>query len=179
MFVAREGAAIQKCYRCGDMKPADEFAWRRKLKGRRDSFCRRCRAAYKREHYADNRQRYIREACVRKQRLAIERTGYLLQFFRRHPCADCGESDPVVLEFDHLGDDKLFDIGQALPYRNWESILAEIEKCDVVCANCHRRRTATRRGSLRSRLLTKDDRRMDREDPSWAGPDIAAGKHPS
>lgn len=83
---------------------------------------------------------------------ALERTPYLIDFFATHPCADCGENDPVILEFDHLGN-KSFDIGQALPYRNWQSILDEIAKCEVVCANCHRRRTARRRGSLRA-LLT-------------------------
>jgi len=56
-----------------------------------------------------------------------------------------------VLEFDHRRD-KLFSIGMELSRRRWQSILAEIEKCDVVCANCHRRRTALRRGSLRARL---------------------------
>jgi hypothetical protein len=61
-----------------------------------------------------------------------------------------------VLEFDHLeGEDKSFNIGQALSYRNWQSILDEIEKCDVVCANCHRRRTARRLGALRA-VLSKD-----------------------
>jgi hypothetical protein len=59
----------------------------------------------------------------------------------------------VVLEFDHLRD-KLFDIGQSLPYRNWQTILDEIAMCDVLCANCHRRRTAKRRGSRRA-LLTE------------------------
>lgn len=53
-----------------------------------------------------------------------------------------------MLEFDHLAD-KSFDIGQALSYRNWQSILDEIEKCEVVCANCHRRRTARRNGTVR------------------------------
>jgi len=77
----------------------------------------------------------------------------LINFFVAHPCVDCGEPDPVVLEFDHL-ERKAFDIGQALPYRNWQSILDEISTCEVVCANCHRRRTARRKGSLRA-LLTQ------------------------
>jgi hypothetical protein len=58
-----------------------------------------------------------------------------------------------VLEFDHIdADAKSFNIGQSLPYRNWTSILEEIKKCEVVCANCHRRRTAPRKGSLRAVL---------------------------
>ena len=76
-----------------------------------------------------------------------------MDYFAIHPCADCGERDPLVLEFDHLRD-KRFNIGSALPYRNWETILAEIEKCEVVCANCHRRRTAHRMGSVRSIVAT-------------------------
>jgi hypothetical protein len=85
------------------------------------------------------------------QALALERTTYLLDYFAAHPCMDCDERDPVVLEFDHLRD-KLFDIGHALACRSWASILSEIAKCDVVCANCHRRRTARRRGNLRMTL---------------------------
>ena len=85
----------------------------------------------------------------------LERTRYLIEYFAAHPCIDCGETDPIVLEFDHLRD-KRFDIGAALAYRNWQSILDEIEKCEVVCANCHRRRTARRRGTLRA-ILTQVD----------------------
>ena len=124
---------------------------RRRALNQRDSLCRPCRSAYGNEHYAANRERYIAQARERKQALALERTRYLLGFFREHPCVDCGELDPVVLEFDHLGD-KWFNIGQALSYRRWETILEEIAKCEVVCANCHRRRTARRRGSLRAVL---------------------------
>ena len=73
------------------------------------------------------------------------------------PCRSAyGKEHYAVLEFDHLRD-KLFDIGQALPYRNWQSILDEIAKCDVVCANCHRRRTAGRKGSLRATLAQPTD----------------------
>ena len=48
--------------------------------------------------------------------------------------------------------DKSFSIGQALSRKRRQAILDEIEKCEVVCANCHRRRTAQRRGSLRAIL---------------------------
>ena len=151
MFVMRDGSDDQQCYRCGALKPAKEFAWRRKARNQRDSFCRPCRAAYHREHYLANKQRYVDQARAQKRRLALERTKFLIDFFKTHVCVDCGEGDPVVLEFDHLRD-KSFDIAQALPYRSWQSILAEIAKCEVVCANCHRRRTARRRGSLRAVL---------------------------
>jgi hypothetical protein len=138
----------RKCGRCGRLKPIDEFAWRRKNKGQRHNYCRPCHAEYHREHYLANRQRYIDQARERKEILLLERTRFLLEYFTRHPCTDCGESDPVVLEFDHIAD-KTFTIGQVLPYRNWESILAEIEKCEVVCRNCHRRRESRRSGALR------------------------------
>ena len=157
----RDGAAFQKCYRCGKLKRADEFAWRRKNKGQRDSHCRPCRSAYGKEHYAQNRQRYIDQAAKVKRRLTRERTIYLIEFFRTHSCVDCGEQDPIVLEFDHLGD-KSFAIGPELSKRSWQSILDEMKKCEVVCANCHRRRTARRRGALRAVLTqecAQDDKR--------------------
>jgi hypothetical protein len=153
-FAMRDGAAHQVCYSCGGVKRAEEFAWRRKARNQRDSFCRGCRRAYKRGHYLANRARYIDRARAQKRRLADERTRYLLEFFVAHPCVDCGERDPVVLEFDHLRD-KEFDIGRELSRRSWHSILEEMAKCDVVCANCHRRRTARRRGSLRA-VMTRE-----------------------
>jgi predicted RNA-binding protein YlxR (DUF448 family) len=139
------------CCRCGETKPVSEFAWRRKAKGQRDTFCRPCRSAYGRTHYEANKQRYIAQAAVVKRRLALERTRFLLKFFETHPCVDCGETNPVVLEFDHLRD-KSFSIGGQLTTRSWQAILDEIEKCEVVCANCHRIRTAERRGTVRGLL---------------------------
>ena len=116
--------------------------------------CRPCRAAYKHEHYSANKARYIAQAAESKKRLRLERTKLLLEYFEAHPCRNCGESDPVVLDFDHQGD-KTFAIGEVLTYRRWERILEEIVKCEVVCANCHRRRTARRRGSLRAVMAAK------------------------
>lgn len=92
----------------------------------------------------------------------------MIEYLRGHPCRDCGESDPVVLDFDHLpGFAKRFEIARAVgaSTRSWASILAEIEKCEVVCANCHRRRTARRAGH-RKHLLSRGER---------VGPDTVVG----
>ena len=147
MFV--HGATV-KCYRCGELEPITDFAWRRKP-GQHDSLCRPCRSAYGKEHYAANRQRYIDQARTVKHKVRLQRTAYLIAYFDTNPCVDCGERDPVVLEFDHLRD-KSFSIGFGLTQRRWQRILEEIDKCEVVCANCHRRRTARRRGSVRMML---------------------------
>jgi hypothetical protein len=128
-----------------------EFSWRRIAIGQKDTYCRPCRSAYGKEHYAANRQRYIDLEAKRKRARAQKRMRFLIEYFETHPCVDCGERDPLVLQFDHLRD-KCFDIGSQLPDRNWQSILNEIEKCEVVCANCHRRRTALRLGSVRAVL---------------------------
>ena len=63
---------------------------------------------------------------------------------KSNPCVDCNEADPIVLEFDHRDDvEKIAEVGKLVAngYK-WETIKEEIDKCDVRCANCHRRRTA-------------------------------------
>lgn len=145
-----ENAPLRRCGRCGEEQPFANFNWRRRGKGQYDNYCRPCRAAYKREHYLRNRQRYIDQAKVRRTALAHERYAFLIAHFETHPCTDCGESDPLVLEFDHLGDDKLFNIAQGVRDRGWGKFVEEIAKCEVVCANCHRRRTARRAGFVRA-----------------------------
>jgi hypothetical protein len=160
LFVMRDGSAFQKCYRCGELKPADAFAWRRRARNQRQSYCRDCWSEYHREHYRANKERYKAYARERKRRIRHERMIFLVEYFKTHPCCDCGETDPLVLEFDHLRD-KEFDVSHSLPFRRWETILAEIAKCEVVCANCHRRRTARRAGFVRFLLAQAGMRTSD------------------
>jgi hypothetical protein len=140
---------MRMCGRCKRRKSVEDFAWRRKARGQRDNYCGACRAKYKQEHYAANRQRYIDAARQRNRKVIEKRVAYLASFLQEHPCVDCGETDPVVLEFDRLRD-KEFSIGKGIRDRAWQSVLAEMDKCDVVCANCHRRRTARRGSFLRA-----------------------------
>jgi hypothetical protein len=144
----------QRRSRCGERKAAEEFAWRNVALGRRDTYCRSCRAEYKQEHYAKNRSRYIANAAARNAREHERRTQYLLDFLATHPCVDCGEADPIVLEFDHLND-KLFNISAGIRDRAWAAVLEEMAKCEVVCANCRRRRSAARGRHLRAAVLRR------------------------
>lgn len=75
-----------------------------------------------------------------------ERYEFVWAYKSEHPCVDCGEADPIVLDFDHIGDDKLGNIADLVARAvGWDRILAEIAKCEVRCANCHRRVTYYRR----------------------------------
>jgi hypothetical protein len=135
-----------RCSRCGEEKPRESFTW--SLSKGRDCYCRPCRAAYGREHYERNRKRYIRLAGLRSRKEIERRQALVVQYLEEHPCIDCGETDVVVLDFDHLSD-KSFNVSYGIRYLRWETVLKEIEKCEVVCANCHRRRTAQRSRSGR------------------------------
>jgi hypothetical protein len=75
----------------------------------------------------------------------------LLDYLRDHPCVDCGERDPVVLDLDHVRDKVANVSAMVYARRPWSVIAAEIAKCEVRCAKCHRRRTAERLGTFRLR----------------------------
>lgn len=84
------------------------------------------------------------------QRVHVQRNiWYVLSYLAAHPCVDCGEDDPVVLEFDHVQTDKVASISD-LVHKGYklELIVAEIEKCEVRCANCHRRAHHRRRRDI-------------------------------
>ncbi|MBI3306005.1 hypothetical protein HYZ82_02620 [Candidatus Nomurabacteria bacterium] len=67
----------------------------------------------------------------------------LLEYLSSKSCKDCGEKDPIVLDFDHKDRSKKFkSVCHMLSgHYSWESVLKEIEKCDIRCSNCHRRKT--------------------------------------
>jgi hypothetical protein len=104
------------------------------------SYCRTCQKEYDAAWYRANRAR--RQAKVKADRAT--HIAWLDSLKEGKPCADCGRVyPPYVMEWDHLpGTVKklvLADTRRAAHSR--ERILAELEKCELVCANCHRERT--------------------------------------
>lgn len=104
--------------------------------------CERVRSWRKRnpEKYKAITARYNR-----KKRIELrDETRRVIREVKSKPCADCGVSYPYfVMDFDHR-DDKQFTISRPTSYHNIGQLMAEIAKCDIVCANCHRIRTHSR-----------------------------------
>ena len=137
------GGRVLTCYMCGETKPEADFAFDDMAKGTRQRHCRKCQAAYRRAHYLANRDTYIRREVARIKRYRLENRPLMLAYLRGHPCVDCGESDPVMLEFDHRDPSlKKGYVSVMAAHKPWRLVLVEIAKCDVRCANCHQRRTA-------------------------------------
>lgn len=89
-----------------------------------------------------------------KQKLKEYLRGYhekrmkFIQEAKSKPCADCKIEYPYyVMDFDHIRDKKEFTISYKKCNRSIESLRKEIEKCDVVCSNCHRIRTFERQNN--------------------------------
>lgn len=128
---------MKTCGKCGEDKSLDEFAWKEQAKGTRQWRCKPCQKIYRTEHYQANKENIYRQIKTRQRELKNK----IWDYKKTHPCMDCGETDPIVLEFDHLSD-KEFNVGDAGNFGySWERILNEIRKCNVVCRNCHVRRT--------------------------------------
>lgn len=133
------------CSRCKIEKNIEEFNFKNKSAGLRGYHCNGCSRQYLRNHYNNNREYYLSKAKRRNTEIRRAVKKYIWDFLSKNPCVDCGESDPVVLEFDHISN-KIATVSNM--YRNYtlDKIKMEIKKCQVRCANCHRRKTATQLG---------------------------------
>jgi hypothetical protein len=141
----------RRCGKCGATLPIEQFNWKIKARGIRQSACRDCAAMVCRNHYAQNKPIYKKRARLHKLKQAGLIRQRILEYIAQHPCVDCGEINPVLLDFDHRERaTKSFTIGKVLTDGySWDKIRAEIEKCDVRCVRCHRLRTARQFGWYR------------------------------
>lgn len=131
---------MKKCKTCNKWLEDELFPMREN--NRRRPHCNECSAKKrKREYYTDRTKRVAQNRANKLARRAVL-TEYTYNYLLNNPCVDCGESNPMLLEFDHLHSKK-YNISEIL----WQ-ILAldtlknEIDKCEVRCANCHRKKTA-------------------------------------
>lgn len=103
-------------------------------------------AKYKRAHYERNKEEYKKKSAESTRRYRKRNRKFVADYLSEHPCVDCEEDDPVVLDFDHVRGKKDRDVSTLVNRGcSIERIQKEIAKCEVRCANCHRRRTHRQR----------------------------------
>ncbi len=131
------------CTKCHCLKDMLAFPVRTRSKDGRASWCRACYKSNWDERYREHHQHYRNSHNASRNRQREQNALLVFEYLLQHPCVGCGESDPIVLEFDHrVETEKHGSISNLIRDTTWERVKAEIEKCDVRCANCHRRKSA-------------------------------------
>lgn len=120
------------CNRCKEEKELLEFG---KKGSQYQPFCKECNKLYLKEHYKNNKQDYINKNSNRKKDLQ----NFINTIKTSKGCSYCGETDFACLDFHHMGE-KESEIARAI-HNGWskERLLKEINKCIVICSNCHRK----------------------------------------
>ena len=131
---------MKTCTRCETEKELTEFRKDSKRPDGLQIYCKACAKHFDDQRYGRHSERHKDVVRARKKRVREFVVNYLLE----HPCVDCGEDDPVVLDFDHLSDKTKNVATMVQDGCSNETLMREISKCEVRCSNCHRRITARR-----------------------------------
>jgi hypothetical protein len=145
---------MKLCGKCGSTKATTQFnrnGWR---KDGLQHYCRDCHRKSVVDAQRNHREAFLKRLRRHNDKKRNETRRLIFEYLRAHPCVDCGEADVVVLDFDHQRDKKSSISKLIVSNKTWNYISREIEKCEVRCANCHRRRTAEKFGWLKYRMQT-------------------------
>lgn len=143
--------AEKVCTKCHQTLPITEFRRRNTGKGTYDSHCRICKSEEQKIYWQQNAHRWREGNRQRQHAKRLRLRAFMDAYLSDKKCIECGITDPLVLQFDHVRGIKYKDVSRLVKHAcaSEDVILAEIAKCDIVCANCHQRRTTLRsRGVL-------------------------------
>ena len=135
------------CCKCKKELDLSDFYLRKtgKRQGKYYEKCKNCMKLRGRSYYHLNHERQLELAKKRNQR-NLKKSLRLLIKAKNKPCIDCGgHFPPWVMDFDHKDNaSKSGNVSQLRRSHNFRRIETEIQKCDLLCANCHRSRTVRR-----------------------------------
>ncbi len=140
--------AMEICSVCCKNKDNDEYYYRNKNTQKLHTQCKQCYAEKRRatwkSYYHKHGSKYRENAVIRNRRIKNALKKRLLEYLSDKSCVRCGISDPRVLEFDHTDPtSKSYGIARAInSTMTWDNILLEINKCQILCANCHKIKTS-------------------------------------
>jgi hypothetical protein len=134
---------MKLCGKCGATKPTTDF--HKSTRRGHQAWCKPCRKAFDAIYH----QQHKEERLAQKRVIQAEFLAWYMSLKEDRPCADCNRVfHPRVMQWDHLpGTKKIADLGTLSRRHSKRQVLAEIAKCELVCANCHALRTLARRGA--------------------------------
>jgi hypothetical protein len=118
---------------CKKELPLESFKKNVRRKDGLQSQCVECQQEYRRQHYEQNRKKYIDKANVWKKGFIEWWKEYKTTF----SCAECGENHPACIQFHHHNADKDQNVANLVQWGCKQKVLKEIKKCTSLCANCH------------------------------------------
>ena len=143
---------MKLCSKCGTEKPLTEFNKKSKSKAGLQAQCRSCNKVW----YETNKAVHLQNVAERSKKIIATNRLAMIEYLEEHPCIICGEDDIRVLEFDHRDPSTKHHCVSLLANNGgyvWATVLKEIQKCDVLCANCHRRKTNEQLGWYRDKYI--------------------------
>lgn len=132
------------CVRCKENKEDSLFGKSSKNRDGLHSWCKACVSKSRMRRYYENHSVERKNGNERNKIAYQINMTRLYEYLKDNPCIDCGEDDPIVLEFDHIDQETKINTVNRIAQNNWlwDKVQIEIDKCQIRCANCHARRTA-------------------------------------
>lgn len=132
------------CNKCKEEKVLSKF---NKRYGKPQPYCRECNRIYHKGHYQKHRLKYIADANKRQWQSRANALQYVMEY-AKGGCSLCDERDFKCLEFDHLDPTtkKLAISKMVSGGYSTKTIFKELQKCRILCANCHKKHTANQFG---------------------------------
>lgn len=146
--IVNYNSSMKICTVCAITKPESDFFYRSRKANKLHSQCKDCYVVNRRkiwkEHYHKYGSHYRERAVERSKKIKDKLRIHMLEYLNGKSCVQCGINDIRVLEFDHIDPKtKAFGIARAITSTfSWERISVEIAKCQILCANCHKIKTA-------------------------------------
>lgn len=134
---------MRVCIHCKEFLPRLEFPLRSRMTGARHNRCKECQRRYSRAHYAMHGHKHNARRYQNQKRSRVETRRRFAEYLVGKACIDCGICDTIVLEFDHVRGQKVANLSEMVSNGwPWTQVEDELAKCEIRCANCHRRKTA-------------------------------------
>jgi hypothetical protein len=143
LLVGGRFKSMKYCMSCKQTLPVSSFTKNRTKADGLHHTCRECKREHQRRWYEGHRQEHYTRVRTAKRRYQQE----LRDTKDNKPCTDCGMVFPYfVLDWDHVpGGIKIGNVSTFYRHAATKKYRDEVEKCELVCANCHRYRTHNRR----------------------------------